>query len=244
MRASFIIFFIGILCVSACKKANRFDCFKRTGSIIKEERVLPYFDKIQVYNKFDIIITQDTINSVVIEAGENIVSNIETTVEDGRLTIRNNNKCNFTRSYEKTLNIFIHIKNLVEFTHRGAGDARSTNTILSEVLTVNSWDGIDTINFKVNTKRVNAYMHTGNADIIVSGSTDSCFIYGRGNGFIRAGNLQSNYVYVNNISSGDYFIWAKDKIDALVQYIGNIYYEGDPANINKQESNKGRLIHL
>jgi hypothetical protein len=91
---------------------------------------------------------------------------------------------------------------------------------------------------------LHANMHTGNADIILTGQCNECFIYGRGNGFIRTEKLQSQYVYVNNISSGDYFIWAENKIDALVQYIGNVYYKGNPTIINKEESNKGKLIPL
>ena len=101
-----ISIFLYALC--SCKKENRFDLVKRTGKETVEERSLSGFTTLLLYDKFDVELVSDTINKAIVIAGKNIIGNIPTEIKDGILTIRNNNKYNWSRSYSKTLKVELH----------------------------------------------------------------------------------------------------------------------------------------
>src|SRR3972149_5567093 len=85
---------------SACKK-DKPDCFKSTGDLVREQREVGDFSSMEVYNNVNVVISQDTLNQVIIEAGENLLEEITTEINGATLVIRNNNKCNWVRSYKK-----------------------------------------------------------------------------------------------------------------------------------------------
>src|SRR3954464_7455314 len=90
-----IIFLALVFVISSCKKENMCDCLKSTGDIITQEREAGDFTDLSVYDNVNVILTQDSINSITIEAGKHLMSGIKTKVESGRLTIENTNTCNW-----------------------------------------------------------------------------------------------------------------------------------------------------
>lgn len=227
---------------ASCSKDNRFDCVKRSGPIVNELRNLSSFNTIETHNNLEIYLIQDTINSVEIEAGKNLVHNISTEITNEKLVIKNKNTCNFTRSYKHKIKIIVHFKKLEELIYKGTGPITSMNTIVADVFTFNSWDGVDTVKLNVKANTVYANIHTGVADLIVQGECNDCYAYAQNSGSLRLQNLKSKYVFANSISSSDMYVWAENKLDALIQYVGNIYYKGNPAEISKTENNKGKLF--
>ena len=69
------------------------DCFNGTGIVKKETRILGDFDSIYVDRRLNIVLVQDSVNFAVVEAGEHLLDMIETEIQNGELTLRNNNKC-------------------------------------------------------------------------------------------------------------------------------------------------------
>src|SRR3954465_11217106 len=98
-RISILVFLSSLIFFSSCKKENRCDCIKRTGDIVTEIRSLKAFDRLQVEENVNVFLTQDSIQEVKVEAGEHLISLVETAIVDGTLTIRNKNKCNWARAY-------------------------------------------------------------------------------------------------------------------------------------------------
>ena len=76
------------------------DCLKSTGDIIKEQRFVKDFTTLVVHDNIFVTLTQDTENSLEVEAGENLLSLIKTDVDGGTLTITNDNSCNWVLSYK------------------------------------------------------------------------------------------------------------------------------------------------
>jgi hypothetical protein len=244
MNNKFIfILFLGVS-LAACKKANRFDCIKRTGEIKTESRALEYFDIIDVQNNVNVFLIQDSINFAEIKAGKNLISNIETSVVAHTLYIKNNNKCNFTRSYKHDLEIYIHFKKLNELIYKGTGPITSLNTIKNDSFTFNSWDGTDTVKLKLEVPLVYTNIHTGVADLIVEGGAEQLFAYAKGSGTFRMSAFKCTNVYTNNESSSDHYFFVLKKLEALVQYVGNTYYQGQPNEIIKTENAEGKLIQI
>ena len=129
-KISFIILAMLGFSFEGCQKENRCDCIKRTGEIVMVTRSVKPFDKIFAEENVNVFITEDSVQEVKVEAGENIEPLIDTEVTDGILYIRNRNKCNWARSYKKPLNVYIRVKGLKYITSNGTGTIKSVNAIL------------------------------------------------------------------------------------------------------------------
>jgi hypothetical protein len=244
MKGKFILILAFYFSITACKKAHRFDCIKRTGEIQTESRPLGNFDIIDVQSNVDVLLIQDSVCYTEINAGKNLISNIETSVNGNTLLVKNNNRCNYTRSYKHAIKIYIHFKQLNELIYKGTGPITSINTIKNNSFTFNSWDGTDTVKLKLEVPLVYTNIHTGVADLIVSGKAEQLFAYAKGSGTFRMQAFKCTNVYTNNETSSDHYFWVENKLEALVQYVGNTYYQGQPNEIIKTENAEGKLIEI
>ena len=244
MNSKFLLLLFIVVAMMACKKANRFDCVKRTGKIQTETRALNYFDVIQVENNLHVFLVQDTFFYAEIKAGKHLIANIETSIVDGKLFIKNNNKCNFTRSYKHKIEVYVHFKKLNELIYQGTGPITSLNTIENDQFTFNAWDGTDTVKLNLNVPLVYTNIHTGVADLIVSGQAEQLYAYAKSSGTFRMQAFKCKNVYTNNQSSSDHFFYVTNKLEALVQYVGNTYYQGNPKEITQTINHQGKLIQI
>ena len=243
IKSGIALLFI-FLAATSCEKANRFDCFKRSGKPTVVRRELENFTVLEVTNNLQTYLIQDSVNFVEIKAGANLISNVETSVSGQKLVVQNNNKCNFTRSYKNSIEVYVHFAKLDELIYKGTGAVTSLNSIRNSIFTFNSWDATDSVKLKLEVPLVYANIHTGVADLIVEGECEELFAYARSSGTFRMQKFKCNRLYTNNLSSSDHYFWVEKKLEALVQYVGNTYYTGQPTEINATVNNKGRLIHL
>ena len=87
-----------IICV-ACSSENANDCFQASGSIIETTFPVSGFTKVQIEGEVSLIIKQGTVEEVVVETGENLLSDVYVGVEGETLIIRDENTCNLVRDY-------------------------------------------------------------------------------------------------------------------------------------------------
>ena len=225
----------------SCEKDHLFDCLKSTGSIITESRTVADFSRIDVYNNVNVILTQDTENSIEVEAGSHIISGITTEISDGTLTIRNENKCNWVRSYTSTMAVHVHIKKLDMIQHYGSATISSTNQLQNTTFDLNVWSSGD-INLSVEAQNTYARQHIAVGDITLSGHSDYAFIYNNGNGFSRDSNFQVDHGTVIQRATGDCYVNFTQAMDVEIHETGNVYYTGNP-QITSSISGSGRLYH-
>ncbi|MCZ2249333.1 MAG: DUF2807 domain-containing protein [Bacteroidia bacterium] len=237
------IFLLAVLLLVGCRKENMCDCIKRSGANTVEKRVLPTFNTIEINPNIHVYLVQDTLCYAEIKAGRNLMNNIETKVDQNVLRVKNNNTCNFMRSYKQVVEVYLHFEKLNELIYQGTGPVKSVNTINNrQKFTFTCWDGVDTVRLQLNAPIVHANIHTGVADLILQGYADSLYAYARGSGCFRLQQFKCNYVYANNLSSGNFYLWAEKKLEVLLQSAGDIYYKGSPGEIIEQKRGSGKLI--
>lgn len=143
-----IFLIIGFLLVmSSCKKSP-FDCFTSTGEITTQTRTItPYFCNINMFDNVDIELISSDEQKVEVTAGENIIDNIKTLIskEDSTLTIKNDNQCNWMRSYDKPLKVKIFYKEIESIYYYSIGNLTCLDTISSVERLLKSEIVIDTI---------------------------------------------------------------------------------------------------
>lgn len=228
-----------LISFAGCKKENRCDCIKRTGEIIKDVRHIDGFDQIFVENNLNVFITQDSVFEVTVEAGENIAPLIKTEVTDGTLFIRNKNRCNWTRSYKKPLNVYIKMPKLIYITSDGTGDIVSTNTLNADLMDLQIKNS-GNINVTVNTNVLRSHMH-GSGDITLHGYSAEHDVSIGGTAYLYASDLQTGYTFIDEFTLGLSYIRVSDLLICKMRDKGDVYCYGNPVKVEKSISGSGQL---
>ncbi len=231
-----IIFFI-----AACR---RFDCPLSSGKDSFKTVELPSFNQIILYDKVNLVLTYDTVQSVKIEAGKNMLDGIKTDVVADTLIIRNDNKCSLLTDPSYKINVYISSNQLYSIVYYGAGDIASTNTLSGYYFRIDAREGSGTINLKLQTTRTDVTIRTENVNVIITGQSDHAYTYSSEAGSIDMSNFVCKYIEVNQKSVRDTYVNITDSITANILYIGNVYYRGNPKIIHTFTNSSGRLIHM
>lgn len=242
LKALFYLLPIALIGLSGCNKSG--DCFTNTGAVIKEERRVGDFDSIDVRNYVNLILSQDSINKVVVEAGQNIISGITTEVINNQLFIDNTLKCNWLRSYSKPTNVYISVKNLKKIYYLSSGNVTSTNILKSDVLKLDVWGGCGSIDLDLDINQGFFILHLGTVDITLHGNCSICSIYQGDFGIFHCKEMKTGYNYTTNKGSNDCYINVYQYLDATIGSIGNIYYMGNPDSVKTKIYGAGQLIHF
>ncbi len=209
-----------------------------------ESRVVADFHSIEVDNDIDLYLSQDTLFKLEVEAGENLIDKIQTKVEGGVLNISNENKCNWSRSFKNEFKVYLTLKELKSISCFGVGEVRTQGSIDCDTLNIDLWSSYSDLYLNVTAKSGLVKNHTGPGDCTISGVTEELYAYSTGNGFIFADQLQSNVTSAISGGTGELYVYAKDSLFARIDYIGNVYYAGNPTSISLNGSGDGRLIPL
>lgn len=239
-----ILLLLVVSSYSSCKKKDLGDCFKSTGEIIEQQREVGEFSKIILLDNVNLVLSPSESDMLIVSAGENLMDKIITEVNDNALTVSNTNSCNWVRDFDVPITVYLSVGRLNEIEYRSIGDINCTDTIFSDTLEINVYEGAGTLNILTNTYQLRTSLHYGTADIKLSGRCRLSYVYSAGWGLIDNRALISKQVYVGNNSSNDIYLSAVHTLAATVQGIGNIYYTGNPENISFNQIGSGQLIKL
>ena len=225
----------------SCKKENMKDFYKGTGETITETRNISGFNTIYVEDKVNVFITESPTFEVKVECGEHLINLVKTELKDTVLKIRNDNKCNFMRSYKKgVINVYIQMPLTVSIQQFGQGTIQSTNVLTTPVIDVLTKGSGDVI-LEVNNQKVLTHMHN-TSDIYLSGRTLEHDCYQIHYGFLFAKNLDTDYTWIFNNGTGNSYLKASNLLIATLRSAGDVYYYGNPGTVQKEVSGSGKLI--
>ena len=238
------IFVIALFVLSGCEKDSFCNCLQSTGSETSETRMLPDFTSVEMNQNVDVIVRKGPLNMATVTAGKKLLDGISTKVENGKLYISNQNKCNWLRDYKNKFTVEVQYRELYFLTTRGSGNFNCADTLTSSEFQVDSWNGSGTINLLLNCNEVRLKLHTGPADINAAGTADVLYLYTAGNGFLRTAALVSDYAYVTTKSTGDTEVHPVKELEAIIEYQGDVYYKGNPQVISTDITGSGQLIRF
>lgn len=243
-----LLYIASILCtisfLSSCKKDHMGDCFVSTGLITKEKREIVPFDSIRIGRRMQLILVEDTVNYVVVEAGRNLLDNITTTMNNGLLSIENTNKCNWTRSYKYPVNIEVHFTSLRHVLVEGSTNVESKDTLHQNELTFEFRDSAGDINLLVNNQKLNIIQHTGASDIVVKGETEDLSVYMASLASGDYDELLARTVYVQTLSSSFCRVYASETFYFVVDGNGSIYYKGNGVVTHFERNGAGNIAPI
>lgn len=238
--SSFFIF----IALAACKKGNICDCLKSTGKVVLEERTVGDFTNIWLEDNINLIIKPDTVSKITIEAGKNLLKLIHSENRNNYLYLTNDNRCNWLRSYDVPINAYVSVKKLDSINYWGCGNISCTDTIKNDIFQIDVHDGSGNVDLTIKTLESRLKIHTGPPTLNIKGISKINILYQGGMGVINASNLSTEFTYLKSFGTNDCFIQVSKELEAKINYIGNVYYKGNPYSIKTEYTDKGKLIKI
>lgn len=241
----FILTILMELFLFSCKKENMNDCFTSRGVTAVERRNLDVFRNIKLGKRIQLVLIEDTVNYAVIEAGSHLLPSIVTTVEGEVLTIQNQNKCNWVRTYKDSILIKLHYTDLFSIEMKGASKITNKDTLRnSDTLKLEFRDASGDVNLMVDNKRIDIIQHTGASDVIINGKTDDLSVYMSGLAWGDYSKLYARTAYVDTRSAADVKVYAFLAFDFRLRNSGDVYYRG-PGTVNSTTIiGDGKIVKL
>ncbi|MBK6833382.1 MAG: DUF2807 domain-containing protein [Bacteroidetes bacterium] len=242
LRKNIFLLLIASLLVT-CKKENLCDCFKGTGKQTSEERSLAAFNQVYVQDEIDVHLTEGSEYKIKVEAGKQVIKLVKTIVKDGVLTISDDNKCDFTRSYKRKVIVYLTLPKLRKIENNGLGDVYMDSQFTCDTLNY-YMSNSGNLHLNLNADIVYGGMH-GNGDVYMKGLVNESSVFAGGQGYFYGFDAVAQKMILTLNTSGRMEVNVNSfmKIDMFERSTGDIHYKGNPSSIWKATfAGKGKLI--
>lgn len=222
MKQTRLFLFITLIavCLLSCKKSPW-----SNGEVKTVARSIASFSKIEMYDNVDVTLVKSEEPRVDVRSGSNLIDNIVTDVDGDRLTIKNENTCNWLRSYDVPIEVTVYFDKIDTIYYESVGNLIFHDTVKND-LKVNVHDGSGDISIKVDCNLLDVYYYNRISDMTICGTADNLILENLAYAPVHAENLQTKFCKVVSHSTNDCFVHCTDSLDATIQYIGDIYYKG------------------
>lgn len=245
-KIGYIIFTFILL---SCNGDKVPDCFQNAGDIIQQEFEVPTFNKITVFERIELIVTDEPIQKVIVESGEYLMNDIKVTVVNGRLILKNENACNLFRDYGLT-KIYVSAPNITEI-RNSSGLAVSSNGILNypELMLVSEdFNEEDTFHtdgdFRMQVNCQNLNVVTNNlSKLFISGNVSNLFIgFYSGDSRFEGANLVAQNIEIFHRSSNDMILNPQQSLIGEIRSTGDVILVNEPPLLDVEVFYTGQLI--
>ena len=230
-----------LLTLFACDKENTFDCIKRTGDIISQDVFLEDYDKIEIYDNINLILSNDSNSTIQIRTGENLIPKVHFVVNNGILTIENKNYCNFLRNYTP-VDIQVGILGTNYITLHGYGKVTNLDTLITNTLNIESKHSSGEINLTIDTYRSNIYSN-GLSSFTLTGQTEHLHVgHYYNDGIFHGEMLAAEHVTVLHRGWNQINIYPIHSLDAQIENIGDLVIHHMPTDTTISIIHIGELL--
>lgn len=234
--------------IFACDKENTGDCFQTSGAIIQEEFVVDAFTKILVNKDIELVLKEGIEQKVVVETGENLLNDVDVLVTDGKLTLTDNNSCNYVRDYGIT-KVFVTAPNITEIRSSTQYDIKSDGVLTYPSLNILSEDfgvpGSFTVGkFILQIDNNNFSLVFNNlSDCYISGKTNNLnVLFAAGDGRFEGANLIAQNVVVSHRGTNDIIVNPQQSLKGVLRGNGDLISKNEPPIIEIEQLWEGQLI--
>lgn len=237
-----IILYSFVLLCAACQDNN---CFKGAGETRIILKNLDDFDYVMLYDNISVTIFPDSVNYAEIKAGDNIIDDITFNYLVDTLIIKNESSCPWSKGYDYSINMNLHCDVFHWFYYKGSGDINFADTIKQYWFAFVSFKSSGTVHLLLDVGMTSLWNYKGTADFYYHGfCEDQLLIHNEASGIVNTLDMPSTKVVLNQFSTNDSYISVIETFVSEIEWVGNVYYTGNPDSINNTETHKGKLIKL
>jgi hypothetical protein len=210
-----------------------------SGNVETEERTVSDFSGIDLSGSGEVIVTQAEVESLIIEAEDNLIPLIETEVRNGKLVI--GSKENSALMPTKPIRILVTMPNIDNLAVSGSGEIVAESVTSDNLeLDVNGSGDIDIEQLVAESITADI---SGSGNLTLAGAVAEQRIDISGSGKYKADALESDTAVVAVDGSGKTTIWVNEILDAEINGSGEVNYYGSPS-VNQDISGSGDVNSL
>jgi Putative auto-transporter adhesin, head GIN domain len=223
--------------------AQRWETVKGDGNLKKETRQVSNFTSLSSQGAMDVKISYGNSNSVVIEADENLLPYIETTVENGKLSIKSKKNVNLKSTSKMVVQVSMTTINSLMLS--GSGNIDGAGAFSSNGKTDIAVSGSGNLTLDFDSFKDMDVSISGSGNIDLKGkATNSLNAKISGSGNIDCSNITSSDVDAKLSGSGNIKVYATNSIDAKISGSGNVFYKGDAPKISSKVVGSGKVLKM
>ncbi|MBO9701230.1 MAG: DUF2807 domain-containing protein [Sporocytophaga sp.] len=224
----------------SCNKEDSWDCVKSTGKIVQERRIVKGVYYIFVEDNIDLIFKNNLGDTLVVEAGDNLLKKITSDNDGINLRIRNTNTCNWVRSYKKDIKVYIDAVKYKDIFVMGYGTVSNEGVIQKDKLFLHNYSNAD-VNLNVDLEFLWIDMDKL-ANITINGKLHRLHAINLGSGQLKVNTPGCKYVSMSNKGPGMSYVYSDSAFYSTIEGTGNVYYSGNPQIVTIYKQGAGEFI--
>lgn len=234
------LLFAGLLLAGLPLFAQKNETIEGNGQLKKETRNVAAFTSLASAGAFDVQINYGNSGSISLEAEENLLPYIETTVEDGELRL--GVKKGYNVRSKKKIQVTVSMTRMTGLKVAGSGNVEGSGDFSNDGTTKISVAGSGDV--KLNFGRFNQLevSISGSGNMKLKGrETSKITAAVSGSGNIDAYDVTANEVTAKVSGSGNVNVTANRSVDAAISGSGNVNYKGSASDIKQKTSGSGKV---
>ncbi|MCX6249916.1 MAG: DUF2807 domain-containing protein [Bacteroidetes bacterium] len=205
------------------------------GNVIKQTREVSTFNSISVSGAYDVILSQGTAQSVVIEADENLLPLIKTEVRGNELEIYNKHSI----GHSHCMKVYVTVTDLRKIDLSGAVDLSTQTKLTTDELSIDESGASDT-KMDIAVKKLNIDC-SGGSKLRFSGSATQVRMDVSGAVDIFAYDLATESFHLEISGAGKAEINVSKELNASISGAGTVHYKGTPEKLLTDVSGAGSI---
>lgn len=237
------LFILPFMLISISLFAQPWKSIKGDGNVKKETRQVENFTSLSSHGSIDVKINYGNSNSIQIEADENLLPYIETTIENGQLNIKTKNNANL-RSGSKMI-VYVSMNKIDGLQTSGSGSIDGNGEFTGDNTTEIALSGSGNIHLSSGSFKKLEFQISGSGNInLKSGRADEINASISGSGNIDCSGLSADNINVKISGSGNVRVTANKSLTTNIMGSGNVYYKGNATNISTKVAGSGKVIKI
>ena len=223
-----------LLVLAGCSQESTWDCIQSEGDKTVTEIALDGdFQRIKIKDDINLVLHNGLGQRVEIRTGENLVPEINFRLEDGQLTISNDNTCRWSRP-SKNVEVHIYTDTLQHIEKRGYGDIWSEDVLDYSFRVLSYVPGL--VDLELNTRWIGFELYAL-TNVELTGQVFSMGVYVNTavDAIVRAEDLAVDIVTVTHDGFNSVHVSPTQELVYSIWNSGDIYLYQEPAVVTEME---------
>lgn len=245
----FIIFLL-IIMTTSCQQEGSWDCIQKSGDIIEQSYQPGIFTKIRVNRGVELILKQSEQHNVKVVTGENLLNDVDISLDNNQLIISDFNHCNFVRDYNIT-KVYVTSPNIEEIVCSTQYPISSVDTLNYDQLNLVSENyqkpdvhSVGDFDLTVNCNKLNVFSN-GVSIFNIDGQVNDLFVgFYSGVGRFEGKALKAENAKIFHDGQNDIIVNPQQSLSGQLRSTGNVLSFNEPPELDIFSLYQGEIIFI
>ena len=225
-----------------CGQPDAPDCFQRAGKVVSIEQALPPFYRLVLNDMIAYQLYPSSEYKIKITGPENWINEISYVIEDGKLTIADQNQCKLIRNKHQKIIVEIYAPSFEVVLNQSYLNVEVMDTLFQHKLKWINENAPANCSILFHGDSCIVEMPKGTGDIILKGQSYFTSLYSNALGKLNARDMKAQYLNVNHNSLQDIYATAREYLYVVFQNKGNLVLPNSPTQLEISHEDAGQLI--